>query len=384
MIRCALVLPGLLAFAAPALAENGNEDGVSLDLAYTGEALTGAGGVGAEYVDNLDIQVSAQSGDTRFFVYGLYNNGKDFSGPRFPRGWVASNIETGTEALRLYEAWIDQTLAGGKVSLRAGLYDLNSEFDVLDAGNLFINPAYGIGTDFSQSGRRGPSIFPVTSLALRLQYKAGANTKLRLAVLDAVPGDPDKPARTAIKLGGGDGALLAGEIDQKLGQWRLIAGYWRYTAPFADRLDSAMAGAPVLRRGAQGAYLRGEGLVAGKAEGRGLDAFFRLGWADGRFHKVAHFASAGLRWRGPIMGRAKDQAGIALAWSGSSDRTRRAMARGGEAMAHGDWAFEATYAAALTDWLTIQPSVQYVINPAHEPGRKAWLGGLRFVTTWGF
>ena len=81
---------------------------------------------------------------------------------------------------------------------------------MLDAANLFVNPAHGIGTDFSQSGSNGPSIFPVTSLALRLQYRASASTSLRLAVLDGVPGDPDRPGHTAIKLGGGDRALLAG------------------------------------------------------------------------------------------------------------------------------------------------------------------------------
>ena len=181
----------------------------------------------------------------------------------------------------MYEAWIEQSLADGKLSLRAGLYDLNSEFDALDAAGLFINPAHGIGTDFSQSGLNGPSIFPVTSLAVRLQYKASDDTTLRLAVLDGVPGDPVRPKRTAIKLGKGDGAMLVGELDQRVGDWRLIAGYWRYTALFDDLLDTARAGVPSQRRGAQGAYLRGEGLVAGTKEGSGLDAFFRLGWADG-------------------------------------------------------------------------------------------------------
>lgn len=368
------VLPILLALAGPALAE----DDVELDIAYTAEALAGDGARGADYVDNLDVTLTARSGDTQFFVYGLYNNGTDFSGARYPRGWVASNIETGSRAVRLYEAWVDHTLADGRLSLRAGLYDLNSEFDALDASSLFTNPAHGIGTDFSQSGQSGPSIFPVTSLALRVQYKASETTSVRLAVLDGVPGDPANPKRTAIKLGNGDGALLVGELDQKLGNWRLIAGYWRYTAPF-DTFD-----APMPQRGAQGAYLRGEGLIAGQADGRGLDAFFRLGWADGRFHEVERFASAGLRWREPVIGRSNDQAGIAVIWSGSSARARRALALGGEAIADYDWAFEATYALALAKWLAVQPSVQYFVDPAYERGRKALMGGLRVTTSWTF
>jgi porin len=374
----------LLAVAQPAFAEAGPDDGLSLELAYTGEVLAGQGARGAAYVDNLDLTVSAQAENTQIFAYALANNGTDFSGPRYPRGWVASNIETGTRALRLYEAWVDHTIADGKLSLRAGLYDLNSEFDALDAASLFVNPAHGIGTDFSQSGTSGPSIFPVTSLALRVQYRASETTTVRLAVLDAVPGDPAHPGRTAIKLGGGDGALLVGELDQALGKWRLIAGYWRYTAPFEDLLDSAVAGTGVMRRGAQGAYLRGEGLLSGQVAGKGLDAFFRLCWADGRFHEVERFASAGLRWREPIKGRSRDSAGIAMLWSGSSGRSREALALGGEDVARSDWGFEVTYALALADWLTAQPSVQYFIDPAYERGRNALMGGLRFTTSWSF
>jgi porin len=379
-----ITLLALLGWADPVLAEEAGEDGISGEIAYTAEALAGSGAGGLDYVDNLDVTLSARTGDTQFFAYALYNNGRDFSGPRYPRGWVASNIETGVQSLRLYEAWIDQTFADGKVSLRAGLYDLNSEFDALDAASLFINPAHGIGTDFSQSGRNGPSIFPVTSLGLRLQAKLGESTTLRLAVLDGVPGDPANPKRTAIKLGNGDGALLATEIDRALGDWRLIGGYWRYTAPFGDLLASAQSSSPVLRKGAQGLYLRGEGLVSGAKTGRGLDAFFRLGWADGRFHEVERFASAGLRWRGPFAGRVDDQAGIALAWSGASHRARQALALGGEVIARNDWAFEATYAFQLTEWLSVQPNLQYFINPAYELGRKVVMGGVRVSFGWTF
>lgn len=383
--RMALMAAGLaLGLAAPARAETGEDEGLSLELAYTAEILAGEGARGLDYVDNLDLVLSARSGDTRVQAYALYNNGTDFSGRRYPRGWVASNIETGTRALRLYEAWIDQAFAQGRLSLRTGLYDFNSEFDSLEAAALFTNPAHGIGTDISQSGLNGPSIFPVTSLAARLEYRPVEGTALRLAVLDGVPGDPDRPGRTAIRLGGGDGALLAGELDQRVGAWRLLAGYWRYTAPAEDLEESAASGLPVLRRGAQGAYLRGEGPIAGDPEGRGVDAFFRIGWADGRFHEVERFASAGLRWRGPLPGRGDDQAGIALAWSGSSARARRAVALGGEAIAGNDWAIEATYSLVLADWLAIQPSLQYFIDPAYEKGRRAWMGGLRISTNWRF
>jgi porin len=286
------------------------------------------------------------------------------SGPRFPRGYVASNIETGVKAARLYEVWIEQELAGGKLSVLGGLYDVNSEFDALEASALFINPAHGIGTDFSQSGKNGPSIFPSTSLALRVQAKPIETFTLRAAILDGVPGDPARPKRTAIKLGKGDGALLAFEGDLKLGAWRLIAGHWRYTARF-EEMDSA-----VERRGNHGVYLRGK--LDDKFSG-----FFRLGRANGRFNEMRDFASAGVTAKGLLKGRVEDEAGLALVWGGSAPRARALQARLGTPISKSEWSFEATYAVKLTDWLTVQPDLQYLVNPAFERGRKSWVGGVR-------
>ena len=40
---------------------------------------------------------------------------------------------------------------------------------------------------------------------------------------------------------------------------------------------------------------------------------------------------------------------------------------------------ELTYRIAPSDWLTLQPNVQWVINPGGEPGiADAWVLGLRF------
>lgn len=387
LMRRALVLVALvavhLAAPIPALAdETQGDDGVTVEVTYTAEAFTGAGRDRIDYVDNLDLILDARRGSTGFHLYALYNNGRDFSGPRFPRGYVASNIETGVKALRLYEAWIEQEFAGGRASLRAGLYDLNSEFDALDASSLFINPAHGIGTDFSQSGANGPSIFPVTSLAARLQMRASDTLMLRAAILDGVPGDPARPKRTAIKLGSGDGMLMVAETEKAVGRWRLIAGYWHYTAKFEDGLASEISGTATLRRGNNGYYLRGEGPVSGEINGRGTNVFFRLGRADDRFNEVRDFASSGIHFRGPLKRRAEDEAGLAIAWAGSSGRARALQQQLGRPIARNEWAFEATYFLKLNDWLTLQPDLQYQINPAFERGRRAWVAGLRVTIGW--
>ncbi|MDZ7770630.1 MAG: hypothetical protein U5K38_16970 [Woeseiaceae bacterium] len=71
--------------ATPALAES---PAIQLEVAYTGDiwtSVSGGIGSGSAYLDNLDVtlDIDAESlwglSNTRFFLYGLYNNGSDFS-----------------------------------------------------------------------------------------------------------------------------------------------------------------------------------------------------------------------------------------------------------------------------------------------------------------
>lgn len=384
------LVAGVAAFASlPAFASEGhlphshthsrgeideNQGPLLLQATYTGEVMSNASGGlkrGSRYLDNLDLvaeaDLEALAGwkGASVHVYGLYNNGKSFSGLAGD-AQTASNIETGVRAFRLYEAWIEQAFAGG--SLKVGLYDLNSEFDSLDASGLFIGSPHGIGTDFAQTGENGPSIFPSTSLAARLSIEPAAGWVVRAAVLDGVPGDPDHPKRTAVKLGNDDGALLVAEVEAPLPHGRLLFGGWRYTARFDDHAGNS-------GRGNDGFYVRGETALFEEAgdPAQGLAAFARLGIADGRFNTFRRFASAGLNYTGPFRGRDEDQLGLAVAAAFTSDAYKRAVPAN-----DAEVAFELTYRAPVASWLSLQPSAHYIINPGADPSvRSALAFGLR-------
>lgn len=130
---------------------------------------------GTRYLDNLDLQVAIDADrlvgryGARLFLYGLYglsDNGASLSGDLIGDAQGVSNIETGVPASRLFEARVEQNV-GGNASVKIGLYNLNSEFDTAQSGRMLLVSAHGIGQEFAQPGRRGPSIFPVTSLAVR-------------------------------------------------------------------------------------------------------------------------------------------------------------------------------------------------------------------------
>jgi porin len=164
------------------------------------------------------------------------------------------NIETpaGGNTTKLYQAWIQQTFLDERLSVLAGLYDLNSEFYVTESSSMFIQPVYGIGAEMAGTGQNGPSIFPTTSMALRVKAEA-AGYYLQAVTLDGVPGDPNNPHGTHVQFNKGDGALnvIEGAIPLSAAAHahdnKLALGVWRYTARFDDLIAVDGNGNPVKR-----------------------------------------------------------------------------------------------------------------------------------------
>jgi porin len=218
------------------------------------------------------------------------------------------------------------------------------------------------------------------TLAVRVDAKVTDSITVRAALLDGVPGDPENPKRTAIKLGNGDGALIVAEAVYDNGVSKVIGGYWRYTAPFENRLASALSTDQVLQRGNDGLYLRGEHWFFKDADDRGLRGFARFGIADGKFNDFSRFFGAGLVYTGLLKSRAEDQLGFAIAAVDASKDARTLFD-----LESREVAVELTYRAPITKWLTVQPNVQYVINPGLDASLADVLAfGLRAEVGWGF
>jgi porin len=371
--------------------------GLSFELVYTGEVygnVSGGLARGARYVDNFDLvlagdleQLVGWSGGS-FLVYGLGNNGgvpSDLTGDL----QIQSNIEA-PRAWRLYEAWLEQTLFDDRLSIKAGLYDLNAEFDVNETGSLFLNSSHGIGADFAQSGVLGPSVFPVTSLAARVRWTPLEDLFVQGAILDGVPGDPKDLTRTAVILSRDDGLLLVGEIGYLAEGEALFAGHhetrpgrrgpkepphtlatklalgtWAYTAEFEDVLRVDASGQPVEDRGNWGLYVLGEQAIYSEPTepGQGLSLFLRLGYADPRFNQLELYSGGGLVSRGLIPGRDRDQVGFAVAAGHNGSDFEQARQRDGLPVDDAEVALEWTYRWHLLGWATVQGDVFYIVNP---------------------
>lgn len=362
---------GLLLFGSTSFAS-----GVEISAEYTADILSVVSGglsAGTEYLDNfvlvleIDMAEVWNSGTGRIQVRGLYNNGSTFSADRVGDLQVVSNIDA-DEDWRLFEIWYE--LAGTSWSVRTGLYDLNSEFDVNETGSIFLNSSHGIGAEFAQTGENGPSIFPVTSLAIRAAMTVGPLTA-RGAVFDGVPGDPSDPTNNRIELSGREGALAVSEFDVPYANSaRFWLGYWRYSAEF-DRIDGSGSD-----HGNDGWYV---GTEAGFQLGsRAAKGFLRYGRADERFNVLSSYLGVGAVIAGPFVARPRDQVGIAVASARAGDAFLDHTASiGGRAIRH-ETTWELAYQFRVNEYVVIRPDIQYVRNPSLSPDLdSAWVVGCR-------
>lgn len=341
------------------------------DVAAT---LSGGSDKKARYLGNVDLTADVDLDRLfgwrggRAFIYGLGNFGKR---PNDSAGTLegVNNIEVGKSAARLFEAWVEQDFGGA--SLRAGLYDLNSEFYATDSAGLLIAPPFGIGSELAATGANGPSIFPSSALALRARADVNSgNGYVQAAAFNARAqtwGD-----RGGIDTSFDDGVLLIGEAGHAIGPARVSLGAWTYTKRQEDGFATDAAGDPLMRR-AWGVYGMMEARVSGSEDGPLLDAFLRGGASDGRTSDFSWAAHTGLLY-GPVWsGRDDSTLSIGLRYARTSAPFRDAMRAAGETPSRQEYGLELTYADRIARFLLLQPNIQIVGNSGGVAGAPAAL-----------
>ncbi len=332
-----------------------------------------------------------------------------------------SNLEA-PDGWRLYEVWIQRQILRPGLSVLAGIYDLNSEFDVVPGAGDFLNGSFGFGPEYGLSGRAGPSTYPSTGLAARIRAQVTPSFYALLGASDAVP---EGSGSRRLDLGLDDGALVSFEAgyarsipdwtspfrsDPAGGAWRreqpgrgrragslepprfgqrrrqagrgrfleevsakVAVGGWAYTR----RLPSMDPEASPCR--SWGAYLLGEKLLRARPDGTGtLTAFARVGTAAEDANQLDLFMGGGLAYGGPLPCRPDDAVGLGVAHARNGSPYLRAQREAGTPREKSETVVELTYRAQLGDFLVIQPDLQWVQNPGMDPERThALVFGLR-------
>lgn len=386
-----LLRPALLACAAchalPALAQSDDPGPVTLSATYMMDAVTVANGAGGGKSFVLhDIEAEAGFDFERLIgarglsagVHLLATAGgkaNDVAGTL--QG--INNIEVAEHRAKLYEAWLEQGFAGGRMSLRLGLSDLNSEFYQNDSAGLLIAPAFGIGSELAATGPNGPSIFPSTALMARANVQIGKRGYFRAAAINAragVLGDPN-----GVDFSFRDGALLIAEGGTTLGG-KLALGVWRYTRRQDDMRATTPEGDPV-KRIASGAYILLDQKIAG-SDSRGTYLFLRAGLSEGKTTPFRGGFQAGVLMQGVVPGRPDGQLSIGIQQGLLTHCYRAGQADAGIATDAGEMGLEITYQDRVAPFLSLQPDVQYIRRADRTGGsRSTWVFGLRVIAEFG-
>ena len=315
---------------------------------------TVAGGIqkGAQTLGNLDLRTAIDmeklvgARGLSAFVYVLGNHGGDdslYAGDT----QVTSNIEAPSDFVRVYEAWVQQLLFEKRVSILAGLHDLNSEFYVTDTSALFFNSSFGVGKELAQTGANGPSIFPVTAPALRLRIEPTPDFYLQVGVFNAISGNPDTLHGTHARLSPDDGLLTISEAAYVLNgedvlTFKYGVGFWQYSkAPNS------------------GTYF-----LIDQTLSKNVGSFLRYGIAAADENEVAKNLSAGFVLNGSLFGREKDKLGIAFTSAFVSEKHRNDEAAAGNDLAETETVLELNYRWEIMEGVALQPDYQYVFNPS--------------------
>lgn len=371
----------IMAGAVPAFGED-TPPAVALSARLTSDVAGVVQGSAGKGVRGLDLVADADLGallswrGARVKLHVLDNRGGD---PNTLAGTLqgVDNIEVGRNRTKLYQAWIEQDLFGGRAAVLLGLADLNADFYQDDSAGVLLAPAFGIGSELAATGPNGPSIFPSTALTARLRVALGASGYVKAAVVNAKSGVLGDPGGVDWRMR--DGGLLIGETGWT-GRGKVAVGYWRYTKRQGDIRLIGPDGLPV-RSISQGGYLLiDQPVTSATTSGRSFNVFARVGLSDGATTPFSGGWQCGMLIGKVFASRPDSQLSVGINRGDLSGRYRANAADAQLDLSHNETGVEATYSDQVTPYLRLQPDLQYVVHPSGDPAaRNAIIVGLRFV-----
>lgn len=308
-----------------------------------------------------------------------------------------SNLD-GPDGSAVHELWIQHNFQWSGVSLLGGVYDLNSEFDRVQAAGLFLNSSFGITPEFAESGTSGPSIYPHTAAALRFAFRPWTGALLRAALVDGASFERPDGSHALFKRG--DGTLQVVEWsmlrrpdatgDEPLAprifgrfaplptyEDKVAIGAWHDSKRLAEAgaTDGSEVDGNVARHASEGAYAIGEWRIFGRGADakQRLSGFAQLGVASPSTNRFGAYGGAGLVATGWLFGQDADQLGVSVASARQGSTYRRNAGIAGSPSTRAETTWELGYLHTLKSWLTLEPDIQFVTHPDADPARRGAL-----------
>jgi len=359
------------------------EEGVKFDINDIGDFLTDVSGSQTHHATyfgrfrvGVDLDLNKLVGvDAEFYATAIYQYGRNLSGDNLHTNTLTSSI-AGEESERLDQFWYKQYLADHKMAITVGQIATVNEFGATDFFDILFNDELGYAPNalfsthqpFSPAGKPGVVVWgDLSDITPGLYVKAGAFT-------DAP--DPYRPDRYGVDYNDDfdHGLAAAFEVGYKE-QKTSYDGVYKVGV----NADSGFYTNP-----ATGQVYHGDLNVYGIAEKtvyhpigqdgkldtkKGLDLLAEFVGAPGDRNALQYEFTMGGRYSGLIPGRDNDKVGFGLIYSDNGDAFSDASQNAGGPGLVGETTLELDYQFNPAPWLSIQPDVQYIIDPSGIQGR---------------
>jgi porin len=269
----------------------------------------------------------------------LRNHVNTFGENYVPVAQVVSNID-GCSRTTLYEAWLQQQLFSGRLRLKAGKIDANTEFAAVSTAADFLNSSMG----YSPTILEFPT-YPEPKLGFNMFLRATAATSLGLGIYETAGGNRLSILEASYGWNAGNHELPG----------RASFGYWRVDGEGIERFDGSRS------NNAQGFYTVTEQVLwkaTGSDETRKLSSFLQIGSARGEVSTFTRHLGAGLVLQSPQRMRRDNSIGVAATW------VRFSSYQPLNPPLRDEIVFESYYKLALQKHLAFVSDFQYVHNPA--------------------
>ncbi|MBT8038376.1 MAG: carbohydrate porin [Verrucomicrobiae bacterium] len=289
-----------------------------------------------------------------------------------------TNIETDRAMDAIYELWYQQELMDGRLRIKLGKVDANSEYNYVDAAGNFANSSAGFSpTIFAFPSYPDPSMS--VNVFATLVDRENYTFTLGYGLFDgATAVDEVRLGRRGPSTFFSDGVsddyfqIFQGELAwDNCGDWlegRLSLGGWHHNGEFTG-FDGSMDD------GTHGYFLTVEQRLSRRASGSddgGVYVFAQYGWADESLSEIAQHFGAGVVTQGTFAGRDDDSAGVYITHADLSDDPAAGFAKD-------ETAIDLFYRCQLCPTFYIQPEIQYIVNPSGDTAvDNALIGGVRF------
>jgi porin len=386
--------------AAPVNLESGikslGDKGAQFQFNYWGEAFGNfSGGVrrGGDYDGllkislSLDLQKLIQWNGATIYASMLYPHGNGITDKYVHDYNVLSNIDA-YDTVRLFECWLQQALFDGRFTIRVGQLTTDNDFFVSNNSALFINSAFGIIGALMHNVVA--PIYPIGSEGVRLHYDFNPSIYVQAMALDDNAGlqnyddkygtqfGPNRSHGLLSYLEGGYTGTSPGGSGSGLQAAYKLGGY--YDSQFHPDISTATSA-----HGDYGFYAVVDqplymAPASTKDAPQGLSGFLRACYAPDDRNAVEYYFDTGINYAGLLPSRPKDIFGAAFSFERLG--TDLQLASGAPVLSHHEHVIEVTYVANLTDYFSLQPDLQYIINPGGvDRIPNALVAGIRFNLT---